>query len=91
MTDTISDYSIEVKDTLVREGFRVELNDGSDKIGYKIRQGVQERVPYLIILGKKEAENNTVSVRKLGGGDLGSLPIVSFIETIKAENIPLSN
>ena len=91
VTDAISDYSIEVKDTLVREGFRVELNDSSDKIGYKIRQGVQERVPYLIILGKKEAENNTVSVRKLGGGDLGDLPIASFIETIKAENIPLSN
>ena len=62
VTDAISDYSIEVKDTLVREGFRVELNDSSDKIGYKIRQGVQERVPYLIILGKLNESLYKVSI-----------------------------
>ena len=56
---------------------RCEIDERAEKIGYKIRAARLERVPYMLIVGEKEVENNSVSVRKRDDGDLGNMPISS--------------
>ena len=62
------------------------LDESNEKIGYKIRLAQQEdRVPYMLVLGGKEAEANTVAVRTRSGEDLGAMPLDDFIARIKGE------
>ena len=61
-----------VKEKLAAAGFRVTLDDRSEKVGYKIREAQLEKIPYMLVMGDKEAEDGTVSVRKRGEGDIGS-------------------
>lgn len=63
---------------LLSKNIRVDSDLGSEKLGYKIRQAIQEKVPYLIVIGKKEAANNTVAVRS-SGQDLGEMTVDAFI------------
>lgn len=74
---TISDkfigYAKSVEDSLKNEGLRCELDARAEKIGYKIRSARMERIPYILVVGEKEAEDNNVSVRKRDNGDLGSM------------------
>lgn len=85
----ISDDHIEYADTLCDElrmaGFRVEADKRNEKIGYKIREGRLERIPYLLIVGDKEAESNTVSVRCRKEGDLGSMAFADFKDRLAQE------
>lgn len=57
----------------------------NEKIGFKIREHTIQRVPYLLVVGDREAESNSVAVRTRGGKDLGAMPVETFIERLKAE------
>lgn len=61
---------------------RVEVDDRNEKIGYKIREAQLEKVPYMLVVGDKEAETRSVSVRKRGQGDIGAMPLASFIPAV---------
>lgn len=64
---------------------RVEVDDRNEKIGYKIRQAQMEKVPYMLVVGDKEMEDNSVNVRKHGGDELGTVPFDEFFNSIKVE------
>lgn len=85
ISDKFTDYAKSVEEALKQEGFRCELDARAEKIGYKIREARTERVPYLLILGEKEAENGSVSVRKRDEGDLGSMPLAQLTGLLHAE------
>ena len=68
-----------------RDYVRVEVDDRSEKIGYKIRQAQMAKVPYMLVVGDKEVEEGTVNVRKHGGDELGSVPFEEFFNSIKTE------
>ncbi len=80
IADRHLDYIYEVKKELERKGMRVEIDDRSEKIGFKIREAQLQKVPYMILVGDKDIENNTVSVRDRKEGDLGAMSLDSFIE-----------
>lgn len=73
---------------LADEGFRVTVDDRSDKLGAKIRNAQLEKIPYMLIIGPKELEAGTVSVRSRSAGDLGGMTLEAFIEKLKAEARP---
>jgi len=70
---------------LEERDIRVLVDDRNEKIGRKIRDNELKRIPYLLIVGEKEAENEEVSVRKQGEGDKGSMKISNFAEILAAE------
>ena len=77
------EYARKVKQQLEEAGIRVELDERNEKIGYKIREAQMQKTPYMLIVGDKEAEENTVSVRVREKGDTGQQSIESFIEEVK--------
>jgi len=79
------DYAKSVSNQLKNNNICVELDERNEKIGYKIRDWETQKVPYMLIVGEKEKEANSVSVRKHKTGDLGSLPLNKFIEDILKE------
>lgn len=85
ITDRSRDYSEQVAEKLSAAGFRIETDFRSEKIGYKIREAQLQKIPYMLVLGDKEAESGTVTVRKRSGGDQGSVALDDFIAAIKAE------
>ena len=84
ISEKYQDYADKVFAKLKENGILVEMDERSEKIGYKIREARNERVPYILIVGEKEAETNTVSVR-CKAEDLGSYDIDKFIAEIKEE------
>ncbi len=74
------DYAQSVADELAKLGVRVETDKRNEKVGYKIREAQLEKVPYMLIVGDKEAEEKTVSVRDRGEGDLGSMDLDTFLK-----------
>ncbi len=80
-----NDYAREVYSRLFDEGIRVELDDSSERIGYKIRAAETQKIPYMLIVGEREVSAGTVSVRRHGKGDVGTMPLGEFIRTIKDE------
>ena len=85
ISERFVDYGREVQMLLLQKGCRVELNASDDKIGAKIRQARLERVPYMLILGGREQENRTVSVRSRDEGDIGVMPLATFVDKFAAE------
>ena len=85
ITDSRMDYAIELKQKLKSKKIRVELDDSNEKIGYKIRKAQLEKVPYMLIIGAKEQENNVIAVRSRKLGDIGQMPIEEFLEKIQKE------
>ena len=85
ITDAQADYVREVAQTLVDKGFRVHADLRNEKVGYKIREHTLQKVPYLLVVGDREKESGAVSVRTRSGEDLGSMPLVAFIERLEAE------
>lgn len=77
------DYAYEVKDRLVREGVRVEVDDRNEKLGYKIRQAQTQKIPYLLVIGDKEVESASVNVRRYGSEEQQAQDLNIFIEAIK--------
>ena len=84
ISDKFMDYSEKVKNELLANGIRVEQDTRSEKIGYKIREARNERVPYIIIIGEKEEQEGNVSLRSRAG-DEGSIDLNNFIERINKE------
>jgi threonyl-tRNA synthetase len=80
-----SDYALKTADTLKLNGIRIETNLENEKIGYKIRESTIRKVPYLVIIGDKELDENKLTVRKRNGENMGSFTIDEFIEMIKTE------
>ncbi|WP_330408024.1 threonine--tRNA ligase [Vallitalea guaymasensis] len=85
ISEKYQDYANEVVAGLKAKGVRVELDDRAEKIGYKIRGGRMERIPYLLIVGQQEAEEKLVAVRSRVNGDEGGIPLDDFIARIKEE------
>ena len=77
------EYAKELAKQMHRDYVRVEVDDRSEKIGYKIRQAQMAKVPYMLVVGDKEVEEGTVNVRKHGGDELGSVPFEEFFNSIK--------
>ena len=86
IADRHLDYIYEVKKELEKSGIiRIEVDDRSEKIGYKIREAQLEKVPYMLIAGDKDIENNVVAVRSRRDGDLGAMSLSDFIAKITKE------
>ena len=79
------EYAKELAKQMHQDYVRVEVDDRSEKIGYKIRQAQMAKVPYMLVVGDKEVEEGTVNVRKHGGDELGSVPFEEFFNSIKIE------
>lgn len=79
IADRHLDYIYEVKKQLEAKGIRCEVDDRSEKIGYKIRSAQLEKIPYMILVGDKDIENNCISVRHRKQGDLGSMSVEKFL------------
>ena len=85
ISERLSDPAYELCAVLKKAGIRAEVDARNEKIGYRIREAQLEKVPYMLILGDKELENRTVSVRSRKDGDLGSMSAQDFIAKIKEE------
>ena len=79
------EYAKSIQTKLIEENIRVELDDREEKIGYKIREAQLEKVPYMLILGQKEVDSNTVGVRSSKDGDLGAMSFEDFVQKLKNE------
>ena len=80
-----SSYCEKIEETLKNKGFRVAVDLRNEKIGFKIREHTLQKVPYLLVVGDKEVQAETVSVRKRGGEDLGSMGISALCEHISKD------
>ena len=78
-------YCKKIEESLKNKGFRVAVDLRNEKIGFKIREHTLQKVPYLLVVGDKEVEAETLSVRKRGGDDLGSMEISSLCELISRD------
>ena len=85
ISERFNDYAWEVARELKKQDIRVLVDDRNEKIGRKIRDNEMKRIPYMLIVGEKEAENGEVSVRKQGEGDKGSMKITTFAAQIHQE------
>ena len=85
ISDKFNDYAYRVVKELDKVGVRAIVDDRNEKIGKKIRDNELKKIPYLLIVGEKEAENDEVSVRKQGEGDKGTMKITNFAAQINAE------
>jgi len=79
------EYAEQVRQELEKQGYRVKIDLRNEKIGFKIREHSMQRVPYLLIIGDKELEDQTIAVRSQKGEDLGSLPIDNLVEMLSKE------
>ncbi len=86
VSDKSLDYALEVEKALKEQGIRVETDSRNEKIGYKIREAQLEKVPYMLIIGDKEKEEKTVSVRMREKGDVGAMALADFAARVKKEN-----
>ncbi len=86
VSDKFNTYGQKVKDTLIKKGFRVELNNESETLGKRIRKAQKEKIPYMLVVGQKEEETNSVALRSRENGDEGILKLEEFVEKIQKEN-----
>ena len=85
ITDNEHEYANKLKEEFIQKGIRVTVDDRSEKTGYKIREAQLEKVPYMLIIGPKEVENNLVAVRSRKDGDIGTMGINEFEEKLLNE------
>ena len=85
IADAHVEYANKVKDLLLKEKVRVEVDDRNEKIGYKIREAQLQKIPYMLVIGEKEIEENAVSVRSRKDGDIGQMDAKEFINKIVEE------
>ena len=85
ITDRHAEYAAKIMLDLERQGIRVKIDLRNEKIGFKIREHSMQRVPYLVIIGDKELEEQSITVRTQKGDDLGSLSVHDFIGQLKQE------
>ena len=85
IADRHHDYAREIMTLLISKGIRAELDDRSEKIGYKIREAQLQKINYMLVIGDKEVEEKTASVRRRGEGDIGSMSIDALVERLTEE------
>ena len=85
ISEKVAAYAREVYTKLMAAGFRAEVDLGAEKIGHKIRDAQLEKIPYMAIVGKREAEQGTVSLRERTQGDLGAMPLEALIRRLREE------
>lgn len=85
ISEKFNDFAYEIAKELNNQEIRVQVDDRNEKIGRKIRDNELKRIPYMLIVGEKEAENKEVSVRRQGEGDKGSMPVADFAKMINTE------
>ncbi|PCJ12170.1 MAG: threonine--tRNA ligase [Planctomycetota bacterium] len=85
ISEKFVDYACAVKERLAAEGLRVTVDNSDERVNAKIKVGAQQKIPYLLIVGGRDAEAGTVSVRQRGVGDLGAVDLDRFISDITAE------
>jgi threonyl-tRNA synthetase len=78
-------YAKKIKEALEKEGIRVDIDERDLKVGKKIREAEIEKIPYMVIVGQKEEETNTISVRSKKKGILGNLSLEEFVNMLKKE------
>lgn len=88
ISDTFLEYGARIRDILTDAGYRVELDERGEKIGYKIREAEVHKIPYMLIVGEKERESNSVSVRIHGEGDKGSMTLEELTAEFALLNSP---
>lgn len=82
ISENYADYAYEQKKKLEALGFRVSVDDRQEKIGYKIREARNERIPYMLVVGEKEVSENSFAVRKRGEGEIGNYSVDDFISML---------
>ncbi len=85
ITDRTNDYAYDLREVLAKQGFRVEVDSRNEKIGKKIREATMEKVPYMLVVGDRDMENKTVSIRHRSGEDLGAMSLDAFTAMLKEE------
>ena len=85
IADRHAPYANSVLQKLAAAGFRAEVDERQEKIGYKIREAQLQKVPYMLVVGDREAAEGAVAVRSRSGGDLGSQPLDAFIASAREE------
>jgi threonyl-tRNA synthetase len=85
ITDAQAEYAANLQRLVAAREIRCTLDDRNEKIGFKIREAETKKIPYMLVVGAKEAENNTVAVRKRRTGDLGSMSIEAVVAMIAEE------
>ena len=85
ITDKYNDYAKSIVDKMESQKIRAHLDDRNEKIGYKIREAQMKKVPYMLIVGEKEVESGTVSVRSRDKGEQGAMPVDEFIAKLQEE------
>lgn len=85
ISDKFNGYALSVLDQLVRAGVRAELDDRGEKIGKKIRDTELMKVPYMLVIGEKEQNEGSVSLRLQGKGDMGQFPVSEILTTLQSE------
>ena len=83
VTDRAGEYADQVEAKLSAAGFRVEVDHRSEKLGYKIREAQGQKIPYMVVVGDKDMENNTVSIRHRSGKDLGAMSQEEFVALLR--------
>jgi len=82
VTDRQLDFAKGVRDRLLAAGIRADLDTRSEKMGFKIREAALEKVPYILVVGDKEVQQDAVAVRERGGKDLGAMNLNDFISAV---------
>ena len=82
ITDNQHEYAYKLKEELQHKGIRVQVDDRNEKTGYKIREAQLQKIPYMLVVGAKEVEENTVSVRSREEGDIGKKSVDDFMKEI---------
>ena len=85
LTEKQAEFAAQMAESLKKQGFRVDLDLRNETIGLKIREHAIQRVPYQLVVGAREVENNTVAVRTRNGEDLGSMPLDTFVERLEKD------
>ncbi|MGL5637051.1 MAG: His/Gly/Thr/Pro-type tRNA ligase C-terminal domain-containing protein, partial [Bacteroidales bacterium] len=91
ISEKFNDYAHEIANQLNMADIRTLVDDRNEKIGRKIRDNEMKKIPYLLVVGEKEAENNQVSVRKQGEGDQGTMSVTDFAAMVTKEVDDLMN
>jgi threonyl-tRNA synthetase len=85
ISENSAEYAQKIQQMLKKQGFRVESDLRNEKITYKIREHALQKLPYLLVVGDKERESNTVAVRARGGIDLGVMPVDAFVTRLQQD------
>jgi threonyl-tRNA synthetase len=86
ITDDQEPYVRNIYNAMIEEGIRAELDTRNEKLGLKIRESVVKKIPYMVIVGKNEMENNSIAVRIRDGGELKDIKVADFVHRIKEDN-----